>query len=138
MPRVTIVRRLHFSAAHRLARPEWSEEENRRVFGECANPNWHGHNYELEVAVTGPVSPETGYLMDLKELKDLATRHVVADLDHRNLNLDVPWLQGTVPSTENLVVAIWERLAPLVPPPAVLDRLLLRETPRHWVEYSGK
>ena len=138
MPRVTIVRRLHFSAAHRLARPEWSEEENRRVFGECANPNWHGHNYELEVAVTGPVSPETGYLMDLKELKDLATRHVVADLDHRNLNLDVPWLQGIVPSTENLVVAIWERLAPLVPPPAVLDRLLLRETPRHWVEYSGK
>lgn len=137
MPRVTIVRRLHFSAAHRLARPEWSEEENRRVFGECANPNWHGHNYELEVAVTGPVSPETGYLMDLKELKDLATRHVVADLDHRNLNLDVPWLQGIVPSTENLVVAIWERLAPLVPPPAVLDRLLLRETPRHWVEYSG-
>lgn len=138
MPRVTIVRRLHFSAAHRLARPEWSEEENRRVFGECANPNWHGHNYELEVAVTGPVSPETGYLMDLKELKELATRHVVADLDHRNLNLDVPWLQGIVPSTENLVVAIWERLAPLVPPPAVLDRLLLRETPRHWVEYSGK
>lgn len=138
MPRVTIVRRLHFSAAHRLARPEWSEAENRRVFGECANPNWHGHNYELEVAVTGPVSPETGYLMDLKELKELATRHVVADLDHRNLNLDVPWLQGIVPSTENLVVAIWERLAPLVPPPAVLDRLLLRETPRHWVEYSGK
>ena len=138
MPRVTIVRRLHFSAAHRLARPEWSEEENRRVFGDCANPNWHGHNYELEVAVTGPVSPETGYLMDLKELKELATRHVVADLDHRNLNLDVPWLQGIVPSTENLVVAIWERLAPLVPPPAVLDRLLLRETPRHWVEYSGK
>lgn len=138
MRRVVVVRRLHFSAAHRLARPDWSDEKNRRVFGDCANPNWHGHNYELEVAVVGPVSDETGYVMDLKELKELANRHVVSELDHRNLNLDVPWLQGIVPSTENLVVAIWERLAPLVPPPAALHRLILRETPRHWVEYSGE
>lgn len=138
MPRVRVTRVLHFSAAHRLARPDWSEEQNRRAFGECANPNWHGHNYELEVTVAGPVDQSTGYVMDLKDLKELANRHVVADLDHRNLNLDVPWLEGVVPSTENLVVRIWERLAPLIEPPAVLDRLVLRETPRHWVEYAGK
>jgi len=137
MPHVTIVRRLHFSAAHRVARPDWDEDKNRRVFGDCARPNWHGHNYELEVAVRGPVSEETGYVMDLKALKDLVNRHVIRDLDHRNLNLDVPWLEGVVPSTENVVARIWERLAPLVPPPAVLVRLLLRETPRHWVEYAG-
>jgi len=138
MPRVRVTRVLHFSAAHRLARPDWSEEQNRRAFGECANPNWHGHNYELEVTVAGPVDQSTGYVMDLKDLKELANRHVVADLDHRNLNLDVPWLEGVVPSTENLVVRIWERLAPLIEPPAVLERLVLRETPRHWVEYAGK
>ncbi len=138
MPRVRVTRVLHFSAAHRLARPEWSEEQNRRAFGECANPNWHGHNYEMEVTVAGPVDESTGYVMDLKDLKELANRHVVADLDHRNLNLDVPWLEGVVPSTENLVVRIWERLAPLIEPPAVLERLVLRETPRHWVEYAGK
>ena len=138
MPRVRITRRLHFSAAHRLARPEWSDERNRRVFGDCANVNWHGHNYELEVTVSGPVDAETGYVMDLKDLKELVNRHVVDDLDHRNLNLDVPWLEGVIPSTENLVVSIWERIAPLIPPPAKLDRLVLRETPRHWVEYSGE
>ncbi len=138
MPRVRITRRLHFSAAHRLARPEWSDERNRRVFGDCANVNWHGHNYELEVTVSGPVDAETGYVMDLKDLKELVNRHVVDDLDHRNLNLDVPWLEGVIPSTENLVVMIWERIAPLIQPPAKLDRLILRETPRHWVEYSGE
>ena len=138
MPRVRITRRLHFSAAHRLARPEWSDERNRRVFGDCANVNWHGHNYELEVTVSGPVDAETGYVMDLKDLKELVNRHVVDDLDHRNLNLDVPWLEGVIPSTENLVVMIWERIAPLIQPPAKLDRLILRETPRHWVEYYGE
>ena len=138
MPRVRITRRLHFSAAHRLARPEWSDDRNSRVFGDCANANWHGHNYDLEVTVSGPVDADTGYVMDLKDLKDLVNRHVVDDLDHRNLNLDVPWLEGVIPSTENLVVSIWERIAPLIPPPAKLDRLVLRETPRHWVEYSGE
>ena len=138
MPRVRITRRLHFSAAHRLARPEWSDDRNSRVFGDCANANWHGHNYELEVTVSGPVDAETGYVMDLKDLKELVNRHVVDDLDHRNLNLDVPWLEGVIPSTENLVVMIWERIAPLIQPPAKLDRLILQETPRHWVEYSGE
>ena len=138
MPRVRITRRLHFSAAHRLARPEWSDDRNSRVFGDCANANWHGHNYDLEVTVSGPVDEETGYVMDLKDLKDLVNRRVVDDLDHRNLNLDVPWLEGVIPSTENLVVRMWERIAPLIPPPAKLDRLVLWETPRHWVEYSGE
>ena len=138
MPRVRITRRLHFSAAHRLARPEWSDDRNSRVFGDCANANWHGHNYDLEVTVSGPVDAETGYVMDLKDLKDLVNRRVVDDLDHRNLNLDVPWLEGVIPSTENLVVRMWERIAPLIPPPAKLDRLVLWETPRHRVEYSGE
>ena len=138
MPRVRITRRLHFCAAHRLARPEWSEEENRRVFGDCANANWHGHNYDLEVTVSGPVDPETGYVLDLKTLKDLVNRRVVDDLDHRNLNLDVPWLDGVIPSTENLAVSIWERIAPHIPPPAELDKVVLWETPRHWVEYRGE
>ena len=138
MPTVRVTRLLHFSAAHRLARPDWTDEQNRRAFGDCANPNWHGHNYELEVTVAGPVADSTGYVMDLKDLKDLVNRHVVADLDHRNLNLDVPWLEGVVPSTENVVVRIWDRLAPLIEPPTVLERLVLRETPRHWVEYSGE
>ena len=138
MPRVRITRRLHFSAAHRLARPEWSDDRNSRVFGDCANANWHGPNYDLEVTVSGPVDAETGYVMDLKDLKDLVNRRVVDDLDHRNLNLDVPWLEGVIPSTENLVVKMWERIAPLIPPPAKLDRLVLWETPRHRVEYSGE
>ena len=138
MPTVRITRRLHFSAAHRLASPDLSDDENRRVFGDCANPNWHGHNYELEVTVAGPVDPETGYVMDLKDLKDLVNGRVVDDLDHRNLNLDVPWLEGVVPTTENLAVRIWERLAAHIPEPAALDRVVLWETPRHWVEYGGE
>lgn len=138
MPRVRITRRLHFCAAHRLAREDWSEEENRRVFGDCANPNWHGHNYDLEVTVVGPVDPETGYVMDLGELKALVNRRVVDDLDHRNLNLDVDWMRGIVPSTENLAVAIWKRVAPHIPAPAELDRVVLWETPRHRVEYRGE
>ncbi|MDE2882538.1 MAG: 6-carboxytetrahydropterin synthase [Gemmatimonadota bacterium] len=138
MPRVRITRRLHFCAAHRLARDDWSEEENRRVFGDCANPNWHGHNYDLEVTVAGPVDPETGYVMDLGALKALVNRRVVDDLDHSNLNLDVPWLDGVIPSTENLAVAIWGRIAEHVPAPAALDRVVLWETPRQWAEYRGE
>ncbi len=137
MSQLRITRRMHFSAAHRVARPEWSDEENRRAFGDCANPNWHGHNYELDVTVAGPVDPKTGYVMDLGDLKRLTARVVIDDLDHRNLNLDVPWLEGVVPTTENLVVRVWERLAAAISPPARLDRLVLWETPRHWVEYAG-
>lgn len=138
MPRVRISRRVHFSAAHRLHREEWSEERNAEVFGACSNPNWHGHNYELDVTVSGPVDPDTGFVLDLKALRDLVERLVVQDVDHRNLNLDVPWLEGIIPSTENLVVAIWERLADRLPQGVRLDRLVLWETPRNFVEYTGE
>lgn len=138
VPRVRITRRLHFSAAHRLSRDDWSESRNREVFGLCSNPNWHGHNYELDVTVEGRVDPATGYVLDLKVLRDLVDERVIRDLDHRNLNLDVPWLQGVNPTTENLVVAIWNRLAPALPPGARLARLVLYETPRNFVEYTGE
>jgi 6-pyruvoyltetrahydropterin/6-carboxytetrahydropterin synthase len=137
MPRVRVTRRLHFSAAHRLAREQWSAAENQRVFGLCANPNWHGHNYELDVTVEGEIDPETGYVFDLKELKALVAERVVRDVDHRNLNLDVSWLDGLIPTTENLVVAIWRRLEPELPEGVKLVRLVLWETPRNSVEYTG-
>jgi 6-pyruvoyltetrahydropterin/6-carboxytetrahydropterin synthase len=137
MPRVRVTRRLHFSAAHRLHRPDWSGERNRAVFGDCANPNWHGHNYELDVTVEGEVDPETGFVMDLKDLRDRVQESILADLDHRNLNLEVPWLEGVNPTTENVVVAIWNRLAPRMPEGVGLKRLVLYETPRNYVEYEG-
>ncbi len=138
MARVRVTRTLHFSAAHRLFRPDWSEERNREVFGECAHPNWHGHNYELDVTVEGEVDPDTGYLLDLKELKLLVEERVIRELDHRNLNLDVSWLSGVVPTTENLAVAIWERLADGIPPGIRLARVTVRETPRNRVDYDGE
>ena len=137
MPRVRVTRRVHFSAAHRLHREEWSEARNAEVFGGCSNPNWHGHNYELDVTVSGPVRAETGVVMALKALRDLVERRVLEDLDHRNLNLDVPWMAGVIPSTENLVVAIWNRLHDQLPGEVSLDRLVLWETPRNFVEYVG-
>ncbi|MGD8276955.1 MAG: 6-carboxytetrahydropterin synthase [Gemmatimonadota bacterium] len=135
--RVRVTRRLHFSAAHRLGREDWTEERNRDVFGLCSNPNWHGHNYELDVTVEGPVDAETGYVLDLKKLRQLVELHVIGDLDHRNLNLDVPWLGGVNPTTENLVVAIWDRIAPNLPDGLELVRIILHETPRNHVEYTG-
>jgi 6-pyruvoyltetrahydropterin/6-carboxytetrahydropterin synthase len=137
MPTVRVTRRLHFSAAHRLHNPEFSDERNFEVFGLCANPNWHGHNYELDVTVEGEVDPETGYVIDLKKLRDLVEEQVIHDVDHRNLNLDVDWLQGVLPSTENLVVAIWNRLADRMPA-GRLVRLVLWETARNSAEYSGE
>lgn len=137
MPRVKVTRRVHFSAAHRLGRTEWSEERNRSVFGDCSNPNWHGHNYELDVTVEGEVDPETGFVYDLKALRELVERSVLDDLDHRNLNVDVPWMAGMNPTTENVVVAIWNRLSPELPAGVRLTRLVLWETPRNYVEYEG-
>ncbi|HEX6307022.1 MAG TPA: 6-carboxytetrahydropterin synthase [Longimicrobiales bacterium] len=138
MPRVKVTRRVHFSAAHRLGREDWSAEENRRVFGDCSNPNWHGHNYELDVTVTGEIDPATGFVYDLKALRDAVERCVIADIDHRNLNVDVAWMQGRNPTTENLVVAIWGRIRPALPEGVSLERLVLWETPRNWVEYNGE
>ena len=138
MPRVKVTRRVHFCAAHRLGREDWSAEENRRVFGDCSNPNWHGHNYELDVTVSGEIDERTGFVYDLKELRDAVERFVIADMDHRNLNLDVTWLHGTNPTTENLVVAIWQRLTGAFPAGVELVRLVLWETPRNYVEYAGE
>ena len=137
MARVRVTRRVHFSAAHRLHREEWSDERNERVFGACSNPNWHGHNYELDVTVEGEPDPETGYVMDLKELKERVREEVIRDVDHRNLNLEVSWMEGVVPTTENLVVAIWRRLETRLPEGVRLVRLVLWETPRNYVEYAG-
>ena len=136
MPKVRVTRRVHFSAAHRLHSPALTDEENARVYGPCNHPNWHGHNYEMEVTVEGEPDPRTGYLVDLGELRDVA-EEVIGQMDHRNLNLDVPWLQGVIPSTENLVVAIWNQLAPRVPG-GRLARIVLWETPRNYAEYTGE
>lgn len=138
MPRVRVTRRLHFSAAHRLGREDWSAEKNLEVFGQCANPNWHGHNYELDVTVEGEVDPETGFVLDLKHLKELVRARVIEDADHQNLNVDVDWMKGLNPTTENLVVAIWGRLEPALPDGVDLVKLVLWETPRNYFEYAGE
>jgi 6-pyruvoyltetrahydropterin/6-carboxytetrahydropterin synthase len=136
MPKVRVTRRLHFSAAHRLHNEQMSPAENARFYGLCNSPNYHGHNYELDITVEGEVDPANGYVIDLGQLRDLAEEVVLRDLDHRNLNTDVAWLQGVIPSTENLVVSIWERLVDHIPR-GRLARLVLWETPRNYVEYEG-
>ena len=138
MATVRVTRRLHFSAAHRLHRADWSAQRNEEVFGLCASPNWHGHNYELDVTLEGPIDPETGFVYDLKKLRDLVEERVVLDVDHRNLNLDVAWMRDVIPTTENLVVAIWDRIAEALPARVTLARLVLYETPRNFVEYAGR
>ena len=138
MPRVRVTRRVHFSAAHRLGRADWTAERNAAVFGDCAHENWHGHNYELDVTVEGEIDRDTGYVYDLKALRTSVERCVLVDLDHRNLNLDVPWMNGINPTTENLVVAIWSRIADGLPEGVQLVRIGLWETPRNYVEYDGR
>jgi 6-pyruvoyltetrahydropterin/6-carboxytetrahydropterin synthase len=137
MPTVRVTRSVHFSAAHRLFRPDWSDERNAEVFGACANPNWHGHNYELDVTVEGEIDPETGFVLDLKILRDTLEDAVIRDVDHKNLNREVDWLRGVNPTTENVVVAIWDRIVDALPGSTRLVRLVLRETPRNAAEYTG-
>lgn len=137
MPRATIVRRLHFNAAHRLHNPSQSAEWNARTFGPCNNPNFHGHNYELEVMVEGEIDPLTGYVLDVVELKRLVETNVLSQLDHRNLNLDVPWFGSHIPSAENIAVFIWQQLEGKLPR-GRLKRVRLWETPRNWVDYDGE
>lgn len=138
MASVSVTRRLHFSAAHRLHREDWTSARNEEVFGLCASPNWHGHNYDMDVTLEGEIDPETGFVYDLKRLRDLVESRVVSDLDHRNLNMDVAWLEGVIPTTENLVVAIWNRVVEGLPERVRLKRIVLWETPRNYVEYEGK
>ena len=137
MPIVTATRRMHFNAAHRVHNPALSDAENTALFGKCNNPNWHGHNYVLDVSVTGSVSPKTGYVIDLAKLKEIVNREVVEKIDHRNLNIEVPFMTGQIPTTENIVVAIWKVLTPAIAP-ATLDRLVLWETENHSAEYRGE
>ena len=137
MPQVTVTRRLHFNAAHRVHNPALSDRENQELFGKCNNPNWHGHNYVLDVSVRGEVSTRTGYVMDLAILKRIVEQTVIDRVDHRNFNLDVDFMQGTIPTSENIVVAFWRLLEPLVAP-ATLARLVLWETANNYVEYDGR
>lgn len=136
-PQVTVTRRLHFSAAHRVHNPAMSDEENRRVFGKCNNPNWHGHNYVLDVSVTGTLDERTGYVIDLSRVKQIVEERVIQHVDHRNLNLEVEFLRGVIPTTENVVVAFWRELEPALAP-ARLTKLVLWETVNNHVEYEGR
>jgi 6-pyruvoyltetrahydropterin/6-carboxytetrahydropterin synthase len=135
---VYLTRIEHFNAAHRLYNPAWSKERNEEVFGKCANENWHGHNFELHVTVKGLPDPETGFVFDAKRLSRIVQERIVEKLDHRNLNLDVDFMQGRLCSIENLVVAIWGQLAPCMPQGVKLHAIRLLETPRIFVEYYGE
>jgi 6-pyruvoyltetrahydropterin/6-carboxytetrahydropterin synthase len=137
MPQVTVTRRMHFNAAHRVYNPALSDAENDALFGKCNNPNWHGHNYVLDVSVSGPIDDRTGYVLDLAALKRIVETNVIDKVDHKNFNLDVEFMRGTIPTSENIVVAFWRIIAPLVAP-ARLTRLVLWETVNNYVEYEGK
>ena len=138
MPIVHITRRERFSASHRLARPDWSLEKNLQVFGKCANPNGHGHNYDLWVTVKGEPDPETSFVIDLSLLGRIIKDRVIEHVDHRNLDVDVPFMQGRYSSTENLAIAIWEQLeAPIREAGASLHCVKLQETENNHVEYHG-
>ena len=136
MPRCIVTRRVHFNAAHRLHNPARPDAWNQATFGPCNNANFHGHNYELEVVVEGEISPETGYVIDIGVLKRIVEEKVTSQLDHKNLNLDVPWFRDLLPSTENMAVVIWRVLQPEIPEGRLL-RVRLWETPRNYVEYEG-
>jgi 6-pyruvoyltetrahydropterin/6-carboxytetrahydropterin synthase len=132
---VLVGRRETFNAAHQLYDPDLSEEENRRLFGKCAN--LHGHNYVLEVVVAGEVDQASGYVLDLKVLSDIMNGQVIQDVDHRNLNTDVPWLKGRIPTTENLAVTFWERLQPELPE-GLLRSVRVWETDKNWAEVGDQ
>jgi 6-pyruvoyltetrahydropterin/6-carboxytetrahydropterin synthase len=133
---VSITRQVHFNSAHRLHNPTKSQKWNEEHYGPCTNPHWHGHNYVLEVTLRGRPDPETGYIMDLSDLKDVLHRAVVDKCDHRNLNTDVDFLRNVIPSTENLVIAFWNEIEPLIPS-GRLHCVRLFETPRNFGEYHG-
>lgn len=132
---VVVGRRESFAAAHQLCDPGLSDDENRRLFGKCAN--LHGHNYILEVVVAGEIDQASGYVLDLKLLSDVISRHVIRDVDHSNLNADVPWLKGRVPTTENLAQAFWERLRPELPD-GLLRLVRVWETDKNWAEVGDQ
>ena len=134
---VTVNRKAHFNAAHRLFRPEWSDEKNLAVFGKCSNPLYHGHNYDLVVSVTGEIDPLTGFVMDMKVLKDLIQTDIEDAFDHKNLNKEVPEFKTLNPTSENIVVVIWKKLRAKIDNKNKLS-VTLYETPRNFVSYSGE
>ena len=135
--RVTVSRKAHFNAAHRLYRKDWSMEQNNAIFGKCNNPNYHGHNYELIVSVTGEIDQETGFVIDVKILSDLIKEHIENAFDHKNLNLDVPDFEKLNPTAENISVVIWQKLRTHINLSLDLE-VVLYETPRNFVTYRGE
>ena len=135
--RVTVSRKAHFNAAHRLYRKDWTDKKNDSVFGKCSNPNFHGHNYELIVSVTGPIDPDTGYVMDMKILKDYIKSEVEDAFDHKNLNVEVPEFFDTIPTAENIVVVIYNKLKKILSVDQSME-VVLYETTRNFVTYSEK
>ncbi|MGO1520766.1 MAG: 6-pyruvoyl trahydropterin synthase family protein [Sphingobacterium sp.] len=136
---IYITRRERFNAAHKLHREEWSLEENERVFGNCSNPNWHGHNYDLYVTVKGTVNPETGFLIDLKRMKEIILSEVIDKLDHKNVNLDVDFMEGKMASTEVMAIEIFKVLRPFFEKENVMLHVVrLHETENNYVEYFGE
>ncbi|AEL26583.1 6-pyruvoyl trahydropterin synthase family protein [Cyclobacterium marinum] len=138
---VHVCRKEHFNAAHKLWNPKWSEEKNKSVFGPCSNANWHGHNFELIVTIKGRPDEDTGFVVDLKQLSNLIRKEVIDKVDHKNLNVDVPFMEGKMASCENLVMEFWKILQPQVDKMVKdggLYKLTLYETPRNFVEYYGE
>lgn len=135
---VYITRIEHFNAAHKLYNPAWSREENEVVFGKCANENWHGHNFELHVTIKGVPDKNTGFVYDAKKLSKIIRRYVIDVVDHKNLNVEVPFMQGKMCSIENLIMGIWEEINPRLPENIRLHSLKLYETPRIYAEYFGE
>ena len=136
MKRISVFRKEHFNASHRLHNPEWSDEMNRKVFGKCNNHNYHGHNYDLIVKVTGEVDPKTGYVIDMKILKDIINEHVLDKFDHQNLNLDTEEFKNLNPTAENIAIVIWDILRTQLDPKLDLN-IRLYETERNFVEYPA-
>lgn len=135
--KITVHRKAHFNAAHRLFRKDWDDERNLEIFGKCSNPHYHGHNYELIVSVTGEPDPETGFVMDLKILKELIFEEVEEAFDHKNLNVEVPEFKELIPTAENIAVVIWNKLRPKIKADHDLE-VTLYETPRNFVSYKGE
>jgi len=135
--KVTVHRKAHFNAAHRLYRKDWDEQRNREIFGKCSNPNFHGHNYELTVSVKGEIDPETGFVIDMKLLKDLISEEVEDYLDHKNLNVEVSEFKNMNPTAENIAVVIWKKIRPKLKKSLDLS-VTLYETPRNFVTYTGE
>jgi 6-pyruvoyltetrahydropterin/6-carboxytetrahydropterin synthase len=134
---VYITRRETFAAAHRLFKQELSDEENLKLFGKCSNPNWHGHNYTLEVIVAGEVNADTGFVMDLKDLKEIVRKNIISKVDHKNLNLDTDFMKGKIPTSENIVIAIWNELKDKITK-GKLFSVKLYETENNYFEYKGE